>query len=158
MPSTSAIIGELSIEESEAVKTLLSSGTYVISETGGPVLNPNIPTTSNMGNWEINPSRPTTPTSKKEHLVSGISETSASMDTVTSSIAQPSLPLPNIQSTTVEELPQPHDVGVSKEPTPELPMETTYASTSSVLNKKHGALSGEQILEILNNQPIIVLK
>ena len=37
-------------------------------------------------------------------------------------------------------------------------METTYASSSSVMNKKHGALSGEQILEILNNQPIIVLK
>ena len=158
MPSTSAIIGELSIEESEAVKSLLSLGTCVISETGGPVLNPNIPTTSNMGNWEINPGRPTTPTSKKDHLVSGISETSVSTDTVTSLTAQPSLPLLNIQSTTVEELPQPHDVVVIKESSPELPMEATYASTSSVMNRKHGALSGEQILEILNNQPIIVLK
>ena len=158
MPSTSAIIGELSIKESEAVKTLLSLGTCVISETGGLALNPDIPTTSNMGNWEINPSKPTTPTSKKERLVSGISETSASTDTVTSLITQPSLPLPNIQSTTMEELPQPHDVAVIKEPTPELPMEATYASTSSVMNKKHGALSCEQILEILNNQPIIVLK
>ena len=157
MPSTSAIIGELSIEESEAVKTLLSLGTCVISETGGPVLSPNIPTTSNMGNWEINPGKPTTPTSKKECLVSGISETSASTDIVTSLIT-PLLPLPNIQSTTVEELPQPHNVAIFKEPTPELPMEATYASTSSVMNTKHGALFGEQILEILNNQPIIVLK
>ena len=131
MPSTSAIIGELSIEESEAVKALLSLGTCVISETGSLVLNPNIPTTTNTENWEINPGKPTTPTSKKEHLVSGISETSASMDTVTSSITQPSLPLPNIQSTTMEELPQPHDVAVIKESTPELPTEATYASTSS---------------------------
>ena len=80
------------------------------------------------------------------------------MDTVTSSTTQPLLPMPNIQSTTVEELPQPHDVAVIKEPRPELPIEATYASTSSVMDKKHGALSGEQILEILNNQPIIVLK
>ena len=69
MPSTSTIIGELSIEESEAVKALLSLGTCVINETGGPVLNPNIPTTSNTRNWEINPDKPTIPTSKKEHLV-----------------------------------------------------------------------------------------
>ena len=38
MPSTSTVIGELSIEESEALKALLSLGTCVISETGGPVL------------------------------------------------------------------------------------------------------------------------
>ena len=104
-----------------------------------------------MGNWEINPGKPTTPTSKKKCLVSGISETSVSMDTVTSLTTQLSLPLLNIQSTTMEELPQPHDVAVIKESSPELPMEATYASTSSVMNRKHGTLSGEQILEISNN-------
>ena len=158
MSSTSTIIGELSIEESEAIKALLSLGTCVISETGGPVLNPNIPTTSNTGNWEINPDKPTNSTSKKEHLVSGISETNANTDTVTSSISQPSVPLPNTQSTTMEEQSQPHNVAVIEESTPELSTEETYASTSSEMNKKHGALSGEQILDILNNQPIIVLK
>ena len=122
------------------------------------MLNPNIPTTSNTGNWEINPDKPTIPTSKKECLVSGISETSANTNTVTSSISQPSVPLPNTQSTTMEEQSQPHNVAVIEESTPELSVEETYASTSSETNKKHGALSGEQILEILNNQPIIVLK
>ena len=64
MPSTSTVIGELSIEESEALKALLSLGTCVISETGGPVLNPDIPTTSKMRNWESSPDIPTIPTSK----------------------------------------------------------------------------------------------
>ena len=128
MPLTSTIIGKLSIKESEAVKALLSLGTCVISETGGPVLNPNIPTTSNTGNWEINPDKPTIPTSKKLHLVSGTLETSANTDTVTSSISQPSVPLPNTQSTPMEEQSQPHNIAVIEESTPELSMEETYAS------------------------------
>ena len=44
MPSTSTVIGELSIEESKALKALLSLGTCVISEMGGLVLNPATPT------------------------------------------------------------------------------------------------------------------
>ena len=64
MPSTSTVIGELSIEESEALKALLSLGTCVISETGGPVLNPDTPTTSEMGDWVSNPAIPTIPTTK----------------------------------------------------------------------------------------------
>ena len=130
MPLTSTVIGELSIEESEALKALLSLGTCVISETGGPVLNPDIPTTSNTGNWELNPDVPTIPTSKSLRLASGILETSGNTDTVTSSISEFSMPLPNTQSTLVEEQPQPHNVAVIEESMPELSTEETYASTS----------------------------
>ena len=64
MPSTSTVIGELSIEESEALKALLSLVTCVISETVSPVLNPDTPTTSETGDWVSNPAIPTIPTTK----------------------------------------------------------------------------------------------
>ena len=82
MLSTSTVIGELSIEESEALKALLSLGTCVISETGGPVLNPDTPTTSEMGDWVSNPAIPTIPTTKSLRLVSGSLDTSGNTDTL----------------------------------------------------------------------------
>ena len=66
MPSTSTVIGELSIEESEALKALLSLGTCVISEMGGPVLNP---------------ATPTIPTTEPLHVESGSLDNSENTDT-----------------------------------------------------------------------------
>ena len=86
---TSTVIGKLSIEESEALKALLSLGTCVISETGSLVLNPDIPTTSKTGNWESNPDIPTIPTSKPLRLVSGSLETSGNTDTLNNLISKP---------------------------------------------------------------------
>ena len=158
MPSTSTVIGELSIEESEALKALLSLGTCVISETGGPLLNPDTPTTSEMGDWVSNPAIPTIPTTKLLQLVSGSLETSGNIDTLNNPISEPSVRLPETQSIPVEEKLQSQNVTVIKDPTPGPSTDKTYTSTPSEVTKKPGALSGEQILEILNNPPKIVLK
>ena len=111
-----------------------------------------------MRNWESSPDIPTIPTSKSLRLVSGSLETSGNTDTVTNSISEPSVLSPNTQSIPVEEQSQPQNVTVIEELTPRLSTEETHASTPSKTTKKPRALSGEQILEILNNQPIIVLK
>ena len=58
----------------------------------------------------------------------------------------------------MEEQPQSQKVIVIKDPTPRPSTDETYTSTPPEVTKKPGALSGEQILEILNNPPKIVLK
>ena len=141
MPST--VIGELSIEESEALKVLLSLGTCVISETGGPVLNP---------------ATPTIPTTEPLHVESGSLDNSENTDTSKNLMPEPSVPVPGTQSMPMEERPQTQHVSVIKDPMPGPSADETYTSTSSEGTKKYKALLGEQILEILNNQPKIVLK
>ena len=83
---------------------------------------------------------------------------SGNTDTVTNTISEPSEPLPNTQSIPMEKQSQPQNVAILKELTPGLSIEETNASMLSEMIKKPGAFSGEQILEILNNPPIIVLK
>ena len=122
----------------------MSLGTCVISETGGLVLNPDIPTTSKMGNWQSNPDISTIPTSKPLRLVSGSLETSGNTDTINNSISEPSVPLPDTQSIPVEEQSQPQNITVIEELTPGLSMDETHASTPSAMTKNPGALSGEQ--------------
>ena len=103
MPSTSTVIGELSIEESEALKALLSLGTCVISETGGLVLNPDTPTTSEMGDWVSNLAIPTIPTTKPLQFVSGSLETSGNTDILNDPTSEPSVPPSDTQSIPMEE-------------------------------------------------------
>ena len=153
MPSISTVIGEFSIEESEALKTLLSLGTCVISETGGLVLNPDTPTTSEMGDWVSNLAIPTIPTTKPLQLVSGSLDTSGNTNTLNNLISEPSVPIPDTQSIPIEEKPQSQNVIVIKEPTPGPSTDETYTSMPSEVTKKPRTLSGEQILEILNNPP-----
>ena len=143
MPSTSTVIGELSIEESGALKALLSLGTCVISETGGPVLNP---------------ATPTIPTTKPLQLESGSLDTSENTDTLKNPMSEPSVSIPDTQSIPMEEQPQSQNASVIKDPTPGPSTDETYTSTSSEETKKYKALSGEQILEISNNPLKIVLK
>ena len=112
MPSTSNVIGELSIEESEALKALLSLGSCVISETGGLVINPS---------------------------------------TVLTTILEP-------QNIPVEEQLQMEGACSSKNIRSGPSTITPCTSTSVEEPKKQGALSGEQILDFLNNQPKIILK
>ena len=158
MPSTSTVVGELSIEESEALKVLLSLGTCVISETGGPVLNPDTPTTSEMGDLVSNPAIPIIPTTKPLQLVSGSLDTSGNTDSLKNPISEPSVSIPDTQSIPMEKRPQSQNVIVIKDPTPRPSTDETYTSSSSEVAKKYRALSGEQILEILNNPPKNVLK
>ena len=148
MLSTSTVIGELSIEESEVLKTLLSLGTCVmslgtcvISETGGPVLNP---------------ATPTIPTTELLHVGSGSVDNDENTDTSKNPMPEPSVSVPSTQSIPMEERPQTESV--SKNPMPGSSANETCTSTSSEGTKKHKPLSGVQILEILNNQPKIVLK
>ena len=155
MPSTSIVIGELSIEESEALKALLSLGTCVISETGSPILNPDTPTTSETRDWVSNPAIPTIPTTKPLRFVSGSLETSGNTDILNDPISEPSVPPSDTQSIPVEEQQQSQNVSVIKDPTPGLSTDETYTSMPSEVTKKPGALSSEQILEILNNPPKI---
>ena len=82
MPSTSTVIGELGIEESDALKALLSPGTCVISETGGPVLNPATPTISETGDLVLNPDTPTIPTAEPLQPESGSLDTRENTDTL----------------------------------------------------------------------------
>ena len=71
---------------------------------------------------------------------------------------EPSVSVPSTQFIPMEEWPQTKSVSVSKNPMPRPSANETCTSTSSEGTKKHKALSGEQILEILNYQPKIVLK
>ena len=143
MPSTSTVIGELSIEESKALKALLSLGTCVISEMGGPVLNP---------------ATPTIPTTEPLHVESGSLDNDENTGTSKNPMPEPSVSVPSTQSIPMEEQLQTESVSVSKNPTPRPSANETCTSTSSEGTKKHKALSGVQILEILNNQPKIILK
>ena len=143
MSSTSTVIGELSIEESKALKAVLSLGTCVISETGGPVLNP---------------ATPTIPTTELLHVESESPDNSENTDTSKNLMSEPSLSVPGTQSIPMEKWLQTQNVSVIKDPTPGPSADETYTSTSSEGTKKYKALSGEQILEILNNQLKIVLK
>ena len=99
MPSTSKVIGELSVEESEALKALLSLGTCVISDMGGPVINP---TTTSMSTLE----QPEPPA-----------------EILTQNVETP-IPIPTL----------------AREP------------------KKYGTLLEEDVLDILNNQPKVILQ
>ena len=91
-------------------------------------------------------------------LVSGSLETSGNINTLNHLLSEPSVPLPETQSIPLEEQPQSQNVTVIKDPTPRPSTDETCTWTSSEVTKKPGALSGEQILEILNNPPKIVLK
>ena len=73
-------------------------------------------------------------------------------------MSEPSVSVPGTQSIPMEEQLQTQNVSGIKDPTPRFSADETYTSTSSEGTKKYKALSGEQILEILNNQPKIVLK
>ena len=143
MPSTSTVIGELSIEESEALKALLSLGTCVISEMGGPVLNP---------------ATPTIPTTEPLHVGSGSLDNSENTDTSKNLMSELSVSVPDAQSIPMEERLQTQNVSVIKDPMPRPSTDETYTSTSSEGTKKYKALSGEQFLGILNNQLKIALK
>ena len=158
MPSTSTVIGELSIEESDALKVLLSLGTCVISETGGPVLNPATPTISEMGDLVLNPDTATIPTTEPLQLESESLDTSENTDTLKNPMSEPSVSIPDTLSIPMEDWPQTQNISVIKDPTPRPSTDETYTFTSSEETKKYKALSGEQILEILNNPPKIVLK
>ena len=158
MPSTSTVIGELSIEESEALKALLSLGTCVISEMGGLVLNPATPTTSETGDLVSNPATPIIPTTKPLQLESGSLDTSENTDTFKNPMSELSVSIPDTQNIPMEERPQSQNASVIKDPTPGPSTDETYTSMSPEVTKKYKALSGEQILEILNNPLKIVLK
>ena len=90
MPSTSTVIGELSIEESEALKALLSLGTCVISKTGGPVLNP---------------ATPTIPTTELLHVESGSLANNENTGTSKIPMHEPSVSVPSTQCIPMEEWP-----------------------------------------------------
>ena len=105
MPSTSTVIGELSIEESKALKALLSLGTCVISETGGLVLNL---------------ATPTIPTTEPLHVESGSLDNSENTDTSKNLMSEPSVSIPDTQSIPMEEWPQTQNASVIKDPSPDL--------------------------------------
>ena len=66
--------------------------------------------------------------------------------------------LPDTQSIPMDEQSQSQNVTAIEELTPGSSMDETHVSTPSAMTKKLGTLTGKQILEILNNPPIIVLK
>ena len=143
MPSTSTVIGELSIEKSNVLKVLLSLGTCVISEMAGLVLNL---------------ATPTIPTTEPLHVESGGLDNNENTGTSKNLMPEPSVSVPSTQNIPMEERPQTESVSVIKDPMPRPSANETCTSMSSEGTKKHGALTGVHILEILNNQPKIVLK
>ena len=136
MLSTSTVIGEFNIEESEVLKALLSLGTCVISKTGGPVLNP---------------ATPTIPTTEPLHVESGSLANDENTGISKNPMPEPSVSVPSSQCIPMEEWPQTESVSVSKNPMPGPSANKTCTSTSSEGTKKHKALSCVQIQEILNN-------
>ena len=112
MPPSSKVIGELSVEESEALKALLTLGTCVISDTGGPVLN-----------------KATTSRTSRDQ--------SEKLDYQTHTV-NPTSSIPTIPTPSSEHIQSDH--------------------TPSDDPEREGTLSEETILDILNNQPRVILQ
>ena len=92
---------------------------------------------------------PTIPTTELLHVESGSLDNNKNTGTSKKLMPEPSVSVPSTQSIPMEERPQTESVSVIKDPTPGPSANETCTSTSSEGTKKHKALSGVQILEIL---------